>query len=121
MSTTHTKDQRRRLFLLARLLDRVPAKRFHMKGWFNAPGCWTAYEASSHFMANECGTTACAIGWGMTDKSIRGAARGPEYLVHDLMGEGSSWSNLFGSHRRVGPRRVASDIRRYLKTGVLPK
>lgn len=122
----HTKDQRRRLFLLARLLDRVPKDKFDMSFWVTRPsGLVMQGErlALKSLIANKCGYAACAIGWGMTSPEIRGSAKEATKLKDQLM-EGANydnWPRLFGSSRTVGPKRVAKDIRAYLKDGTLPK
>lgn len=75
----------------------------------------------------ECGFAGCAIGWARTSESIRGGTRTHESLIRNRLGmqwrccdDESPATKLFGGHRKVGPRKVANDIRRYLKDGTLP-
>lgn len=119
--------RRQRLLLLARLLDGVPKGRFDMRRWIRAPDCSGDCDYPAlikKLAAHECGYAGCAIDWGMTDKRIRGLCKRPIDLVTDLMPDQTDlddWVRIFGPDRNVTPKRVASDIRRYLKDGTLPK
>lgn len=126
----HTVAQRRRLFALARLLVKVPAKFFFMEHWVSLNRGWVDPGDSLPFLrAKECGYAGCAMGWGMTSPAIRGEAPDPFKLLAHLGFSTAEFRNygtdaasvLFGPHRDVTPRRVASDLRRYLKDGTLPK
>ena len=127
----HTKDQRRRLLLLAKLLDRVPTKRFNITEWFSFHGLGGIIcniESARRLIRKECGFAGCAMGWALTSKAIRGNSKEIGELVE---GFGFNWIHfgdtsdpatlLFGPGRkRVTPKRVAKDIRAYLKDGTLP-
>lgn len=126
MKPNLTKDQRKRLFLLARLLDRVPKRRFKMNHWIQEKGVSTncGIEDAKALRRGECGYAGCAMGWGMTSPTVRGTCRSATMLFaefgfyfSDKTGPGE---RIFGTHREVSPRTVASDIRRYLKDGTLP-
>lgn len=127
MKPNHTPEQRRRLFALARLLDRVPKGHFNMSAWLSAPSD-VMYETeatrAAKLAAHECGYAGCAIGWGMTSRAVRGNCTSAVQLVSQLMARqerSTDWIRLFGPNRTVGPKRVAADIRRYLKDGMLPR
>ena len=127
-----TKSQRRRLFRLARLLRRVNPRKFNMKEFVlrkDGPSEWADHLEHT---PKECGFAGCAIGWAQTDAKIsRGRvghqlARGlgvpfSDDAFFDASISSTAGDKLFGCRRKVGPRRVASDIVRYLKTGALPR
>jgi hypothetical protein len=137
MTPTLTKSQRHRLFLLARLLDKVDHRQFDMSEWFaSEKQRWFVgskfAQRIKELRAHTCGTTACAIGHGLANQKIAQGCRRPLRLLESLgfktnhFGERFSHpedpaTRLFGPHRKVGPRTVATDIRRYLRTGALPK
>ncbi len=130
----HTVSQRRRLFALARLLLKVPARAFKMENWTSFHGGWanpsdeTLAALAKAIRDSSCGYAGCAMGWGMTVPAISKDASGPFGLLKDLGFDTEHFTNygtcaasrLFGPHRAVTPKRVATDIRRYLKTGELP-
>lgn len=117
----HTPTERRLMLSLARLLDRVPLKRFEMRGYVIKGGEDVTTEASITQIKRGCGYTACALGWAVTIPVIRKITRWPGNVAHDAFGLGFyAEIRLFGSHRNVGPRQVARDLRRYLKTGETP-
>lgn len=133
MSIQHTKEQRLRLFALARLLDKVPAKHFDMSEWFSMDGNRAVCERGfiSKLKTKACGFAGCAMGWAMTSNYIRAGGTLPvrvlgslgfdtERLSCDSAGAGDPGTALFGPVRNVGPKQVAKDIRRYLKDGKLP-
>lgn len=124
------KNQRARLFRLARLLDRVPERAFRMQAWFTHDEddtCASREECVRRLKKRDCGFAGCAIGWAMTDPVIRGPRHS---AIHTLGRLGMRWSSsdddrengnlLFGPQRKITARTVASDIRRYLKDGALP-
>jgi len=126
----HTKNQRKRLFKLARLLDKVPPKRFNITEWFSEDGdsVFADLITANRLKNNECGFAGCAMGWGLTDKYIRGLAFYPLELLDGLgfcsgtfTMDDDEGTALFGPERgKVTPKRVAKDIRSYLKNGKLP-
>lgn len=123
MKPNHTKDQRKRLFLLARLLDRVPRKHFDMKWWIIRHNHYQSTLGPEE-SPNDCGTTACACGWALTIPSIAKRTRKANMVPCRAFGmerAGKTEFAMFGGYRKAGPRRVAADIRRYLKDGTLPK
>ena len=128
-NTKHTKDQRKRLFLLARLLDKVPTDHFSMWSWVTHSGrCLQNEELTDEaFKAvkkHSCGYAACAIGWGMTSPAIRGTALTPKGLISELgfgvWGDDDEAEALFGINRPDNPKVIAADIRAYLKDGTTP-
>ncbi len=125
-----TRDQRQRLLWLAKKLDRVPASHFDMRNWVIRkegvdPETRFVWDSSEHH-PKECGYAGCAIGWGFTSPRIRAGCKTHHGLANSLglpvsgVEASTPGDRLFGSHRRVTPKRVASDIRRYLKDGTLP-
>ena len=126
MKPNLTKDQRKRLFLLARLLDRVPKNHFKMRHWIQCEGgavCSNVEEAKE-LKRGACGYAGCAMGWAMTSPAIRAHNQSASSLFESF-GMQFAPSNhpgnrIFGPHRIVPPRTVAADIRRYLKDGTLP-
>lgn len=128
MKPKHTKNQRKRLFLLARVLDKVPRNQFEMEDWFSE---FDQSEGIRAIREHRCGTTACAIGHALCYPSIAGQYRAPRPLIQGLgfdtadfggeeIADSGAANRLFGPHRSCGPRKVANDIRRYLKDGTLP-
>lgn len=120
-----------RLFALARLLDKVPARHFKMNEWLQANGVTLFSDSVEDLMKlrkKQCGYAGCAIGWGMTSAFIKnGATSAPNLLdslgfdSDELMSTGDPVTLLFGAERNVTPKRVAKDIRAYLNDGTLPK
>lgn len=128
MKPNHTKEQRAGLFAIARLLDRVPRSKFNMKFWVidKSDG---EYQYGLHHLPTECGFAGCALGWAMTLPRFKRHAGYPFALASELglnpHGDKSltaAGTSLFGGWReKATPKRVANDIRRYLKDGTLPQ
>lgn len=123
MKPNHTPGQRRRLFALARLLDRVPRSHFNMAWWIQQDGL--LHERLDHLEAGttlrSCKTAACACGWALTLPSIRSITSTAYDIPREAFGmDDEKQKALFGDQRKVGPKQVASEIRLYLKDGTLP-
>lgn len=127
MKPEHTKQQRADLFAIARLLDKVPRKKFNMAYWVIAPN---GAFASDLYSPSECGFAGCAIGWAKTLPRFKhkdpwqilqrlGLTRGDDRHEFSIAGQA-----LFGGHtsnRNKTPKQVAKAIRTYLQDGGLPE
>lgn len=128
MKPNHTKEQRAGLFAIARLLDKVPRGKFNMKFWVIDKRS-DEYQYGLYHLPTECGFAGCALGWAMVLPRFKKRAGYPFALASELgfnptfeKSLTAAGTALFGGWReKVTPKRVANDIRRYLKDGTLPK
>lgn len=65
------KPNLKRLRILAEWLKKVPPERFDLGWWFIGPSPWGAPSLSLE--DDDCGTTACAVGWGSACPALRRA------------------------------------------------
>lgn len=130
MKIPQTAVQKKRLRLLANLLDTVPPKHFKMNEWLQRNGDGAvpySVEGASNLTVRAFGYAGCAMGWALTTPAIRGTAKHPSSVLDELGFSSDTFfehddagTRLFGPERKVRPKTVAKDIRAYLKTGALP-
>lgn len=114
---------------LIRLLEKLPRKRLQMTRWLtDAKGEWMLSRDFPKLW-NDCRTAACGCGWAVTIPSVRKVTERPYEVASkafgfrcesDYVAFNSASTALFGSHRTCTPKRLAADLRRYLKDGTLP-
>lgn len=123
------KVRNRRLLLLADFLEKLPKKfrnTFHMGTWLETKvvpfvnGDYR-YDLAEEKVLGECGTAACALGWGtrvpalmragLTQKAVRVDAY---KLVEKLFGGDAQWLFLSGVNART-PKQWAKRTRRWVK------
>lgn len=123
----HTIAQRRRMFALARYLDKLPTIKLNMSQWQMRSGESTLYLTADE-LANECGTAACGCGHAVMIPCIRRITTSPSEVTAMAFGmtyilDRNAFDpsyRLFGPHRTCTPKRLARDIRDYLRDGTLP-
>lgn len=125
----HTPAQRRRMFLLAALLDKLPPERLRMSWWQTDRDGYETDELTPTELKHDCKTAACGCGWAVTIPSIRRVTTEPRLVARRALGFpcrdaedqfGAASFALFNGQRKCTPKELAADIRRYLKDGVLP-
>jgi hypothetical protein len=123
------KVRNRRLLLLADFLEKLPKKflkTFHMGTWLETDvipfrdGEYQ-YQEVEEKVLGECGTAACALGWGtrvpalmragLTQKAVRSDAY---QLVESLFGEEAAWLFTSGVGART-PKQWAERTRRWVR------
>jgi len=79
---------KRRLMTLAKYLEKVPPKRFDMNRWVDGEFCGLDEEPAH----DECGTTACAVGWAATIPSFKKAGLKINNRLDPQSGRRKNWA-----------------------------